>query len=128
MIGATFLNAIAVTLIPLADGGSLVTIGMLMSAHFLMGLGFQIHSINLISMRQAITPDRLQGRMNAIFRFNNLCAITIGALMAGALGERIGLRATLAIAACGFFLPVLRLLCSPTRRLYEQPAPCESLV
>jgi predicted MFS family arabinose efflux permease len=47
--------------------------------------------------------------------------MTIGALLAGILGETIGLRLTLAIGACGMFLPFIRLLFSPVRELKEQP-------
>jgi hypothetical protein len=61
----------------------------------------------------------LQGRMNASFRFINVFMMMIGALMAGALGEWIGLRATIAVGAIGMFLPFLRLLFSPVRSLTE---------
>lgn len=121
MLGATLLTAIAATLIPMAIGSPATIISMLVVAHFLMALGIQIHGINLVSLRQAMTPNQLQGRMNASFRFNNLCAMTIGALLAGVLGEAFGLRTTLLVGACGLFLPFLRLLYSPVRNLHEQP-------
>jgi MFS family permease len=121
MIGAALLNACAVTLIPLAGGPLLVTVSMLVAAHFLLALGIQVHGINLMSLRQAITPHRLQGRMNASFRVVNVCAMMSGALVAGVLGEAIGLRATLAVGACGMFLPFIRLLLSPVRDLKELP-------
>lgn len=122
MIGATLLNAFAVTLIPLAGRSFLVMVSMLIAAHFLLALGIQIHGINLMSLRQAITPHRLQGRMNASFRVINVCAMMIGALLAGVLGEVIGLRTTLVVGACGMFLPFIRLLLSPVRDLKEQPS------
>jgi predicted MFS family arabinose efflux permease len=119
MIGATLLNAFAVTLIPLAGGSVLVMVPMLAAAHFLLALGIQVHGINLMSLRQAITPHRLQGRMNASFRVINVFAMMIGALLAGVLGEAIGLRATLFVGACGMFLPFIWLLLSPVRNLNE---------
>ncbi|HEX8136498.1 MAG TPA: MFS transporter [Pyrinomonadaceae bacterium] len=122
MVGATLLNAFAVTLIPLAGGSRLLTVSMLIAAHFLLALGIQVHGINLMSLRQAITPHRLQGRMNASFRVINVCAMMIGALLAGLLGEAIGLRITLVVGACGMFLPFVRLLLSPVRNLNEQPS------
>src|SRR3977135_4492314 len=115
MIGATLLNAFAVALIPLAGGSTITTVAILMTAHFLLAFGIQVHGINLMSLRQAMTPDRLQGRMNASFRVVNVCAMMIGALIAGVLGEAIGLRATLAIGAGGMFLPFVRLVLSPVR-------------
>jgi MFS family permease len=122
MIGATLLNAFAVTLIPLAGGSLLLMVSMLIAAHFLLAFGIQVHGINLMSLRQAITPHRLQGRMNASFRVINVCAMMIGALLAGVLGEAIGLRTTLVVSACGMFLPFIRLLLSPVRDLKEQPS------
>lgn len=121
LLGATLLTAFAAALIPLAAGSSLTIISTLVFAHFLMALGIQTHGINMVSLRQSMTPNRLQGRMNASFRFVNLCAMTAGALLAGALGEAIGLRATLVVGAAGLLLPFLRLLNSPVRKLHEQP-------
>ena len=120
MIGATLLNALAVILIPLASGSFPVMVSALTAAHFFLAFGIQIHGINLMSLRQAITPHRLQGRMNASFRFINVCAMMIGALLAGVMAEMIGLRLTLTIGACGMFLPFIRLLLSPVRNLNEQ--------
>jgi MFS family permease len=117
MLGGAFMTAVAALLIPLADGPLPVIAAMLAFALFLQAFGIQVNGINLVSFRQAMTPDRLQGRMNATFRFLNLIAVTIGALLAGAVAEVIGLRATLAIGACGLFIPFLRLLLSPARNL-----------
>jgi predicted MFS family arabinose efflux permease len=122
MLGATLLNGVAGTIIAAAQGPRPVVVALLMAAHFLLGAGIQVHGINLVSLRQAMTADRMQGRVNACFRFNNLCAITAGALLAGTLGELVGLRATLAVAGAGLYLPFLRLLFSPARALREQPA------
>jgi hypothetical protein len=63
--------------------------------------------------------------MNASFRFVNLFAGCVGALVAGWLAETIGLRATLAVAAAGLLLPFLRQLFSPLRQLREHPDPAE---
>jgi MFS family permease len=117
MIGATFTIAVAALFIPLAGGPLPVIAAMLAFALFLQALGIQVNGINLVSLRQAMTPARLQGRMNASFRFLNLIAVTIGALLAGALSEVIGLRLTLVIGACGLFIPFLRLFLSPVRNL-----------
>ena len=95
---------------------------MLIAAHFLLALGIQVHGINLMSLRQAMTPHRLQGRMNASFRVINVCAMMIGALLAGLLGEAIGLWLTLVVGACGMFLPFVRLLFSPVRDMKERPS------
>lgn len=118
MIFATFLNALACLFIPLASGSSAVFV--LFAAHFLLAFGIQIHGINLMSLRQAITPNHLQGRMNGSFRFVNVFMMMFGALFAGFLGEIIGLRNTLFIGAVGMFLPFLRLVFSPIRSFTAQ--------
>lgn len=55
--------------------------------------------------------------MNASFRFVNVGMMMCGALVAGFLGESIGLRMTLVVGACGMLFPFLRLVFSPVRRL-----------
>jgi MFS family permease len=115
MIYATLLNAFACLLVPLAGGS--MTVYILFGAHLLLAFGMQLHGINLMSLRQSITPDSLQGRMNGSFRVVNVCMMMIGALASGFLGELIGLRNTLFIGAVGMFLPFLRLLLSPVRKL-----------
>lgn len=109
-------------LVPLARGPVAVAAATLAAAHFLTACGIQLHGINMVSLRQALTPHRLQGRMSASFRYVNLLGACLGALAAGALAERIGIRATLAIGVCGLLLPFLRLFFSPVRDLREAPA------
>jgi len=122
MIGANFLNIFAVALVPLASGATTFIVALLIISHFFHALGVQLNGINLMSLRQAITPNHLQGRMTASFRFVNVGMMMFGALIAGALGELIGLRETLIIGAVGMVAPFLRLLFSPARNLSEQPS------
>jgi MFS family permease len=86
----------------------------------------QVHGINLLSLRQAITPDHLQGRVNATFRFFNLGGVALGALVAAAMSQFFGLRAMLFVAAFGLCLPPLRIFLSPVpglRSIDEMRAP-----
>ncbi|HEY0428090.1 MAG TPA: MFS transporter [Pyrinomonadaceae bacterium] len=120
MVFATLLNAFACLLIPAASGAA--TLFVLFAAHFLLGLGAQLNGINLMSLRQSMTPNHLQGRMNGSFRFVNVLMMMFGALFAGFLGEIIGLRTVLFIGAIGMFAPFLRLFFSPVRN-FTAPAP-----
>jgi MFS family permease len=122
VVGGALVTAIAVFMMPMQGNTKAAAVAILMAAHFLLALGIQTCGINLMSLRQSITPDRLQGRMNASFRFVNVCMMMLGSLTAGVLGETIGLRATLMVAAVGMLLPFLRLLFSPIRDLREAPA------
>ena len=119
MIGANFLNIFAIALVPLASGSTTFIVALLIISHFFHAFGVQLNGINLMSLRQAITPNQLQGRMTASFRFVNVGMMMFGSLIAGALGELIGLRETLIIGAVGMFAPFLRLLFSPVRNLNE---------
>jgi MFS family permease len=74
-----------------------------------------------ISLFQAITPDRLLGRMNASRRFVVWGVIPLGSLAGGALASTVGLRPTLAVGAIGSTLAFLPLLLSPLRGLREVP-------
>lgn len=108
-------------LIPLASGSGLATMPFLIAAMFITTFGSTIYNINQVSLRQAITPDRLQGRMNASMRFVVWGTIPVGALIGGFLGETLGLHATLWIGAAGITLAFLWVLFSPVRHLKVQP-------
>jgi MFS family permease len=88
---------------------------------FLSGLSGPIYNVNSVSLRQAITPDRLRGRVTASLRFVIWGTMPIGALLGGFLGEAIGLRPTLALAAIGMLLASLWVLFSPVARLRTVP-------
>ena len=80
-----------------------------------------IYNVNQVSLRQAITPDRMLGRMNATMRFIVWGTIPIGAVIGGVLGGVIGLQATIWVGAIGSFLGFLPVLLSPVRTLREIP-------
>ncbi|MCO1659507.1 MFS transporter [Pseudonocardia humida] len=83
--------------------------------------GAVLYNVAQVSFRQSICPDRLLGRMNASIRFLVWGTIPLGGLLGGALGELLGLRATLLVAAVGTMLAPLWLLLSPLRRLRDLP-------
>lgn len=109
-------------LVPLAAGPTILVIAMLAGARLLEGLSIPIYVVNSLSLRQAITPDSLQGRVNATARFVTWGTIPIGALLGGTLGGTIGLRSTLLVAVAGLLLSSLWLLLSPVRALREAHA------
>ena len=85
------------------------------------------YEINEVSLRQSITSNKMLGRVNASLRVIALGSMFIGSLMAGALGEAIGLRATLAIAAGFGMLAWLGLRISSLRTLKYQPEPPDDI-
>lgn len=121
IIGATIGFGVASMLLPLASVGGFAALVLLTLSLFLNGMESVIYNVNQVSLRQAITPDRLQGRMNASMRFLVWGTIPIGSLIGGFLGERIGLVNTLWVSAIGACLAVLWVWFSPVRSLKEQP-------
>jgi MFS family permease len=124
--GATILGmafgAPSFLLVPLAPHGN-AAIPLLALSMAGSGFGAVVYNIQQVSLRQAITPERLQGRMNASMRFIVWGTIPLGALVGGALAAAIGLRTTLFLAAGLETLALLPLLLSPIRTLRAFPEP-----
>jgi MFS family permease len=80
-------------------------------------------NVNAMSLRQAITPDRMRGRMNATMRFISWGTIPIGATLGGALGGLIGLHAAIWVGALGGLLSFIPVALSPIRAIRTIPEP-----
>ncbi len=85
--------------------------------------GAVIVQVSQRSFRQLITPLELQGRLAATTRWLAWGAAPLGALLAGALAEVVGLRLTLLAAALTVGLGPLVLWLSPLRSLKDDPVP-----
>ena len=68
------------------------------------GIGAVLMFINFLSLRQAVTPAPLLGRMTSTMRWLILLPAGPGALIGGWLGEHVDLRASLVFAGCGALL------------------------
>jgi MFS family permease len=103
-----------------ADTGA---IGYLIAAFLLFGFASIVYNVNQVSLRQAITPAGMQGRMNATMRFIVWGTIPLGNIIGGALGTTVGLRETIWMGAIGGLFAFLPLLVGPLRHLHEMPEP-----
>jgi len=74
-------------------------------------------------LRQAITPDRVQGRMNATMRTIVWGTIPLGAFIGGILGTSIGLVQTIVLGGILSTLAASWIFLGPVIRLREQPTP-----
>jgi predicted MFS family arabinose efflux permease len=74
-----------------------------------------------VSLRQAVTPGPLLGRVNGTFEFATLGAMLLGTAFGGAVGEAFGLRATLAAGAAVMALAAVCVACSSVGRLRRIP-------
>jgi MFS family permease len=122
---SSLLGGLAVLPIAIAPASELA-IPFLVVSQFGTGLAQVVYNVNQVSLRQAITPERIQGRMNATMRFIVWGTIPIGLILGGALGTWIGLRETIWIGAIGGLFAFLAPLLSPVWRLREIPAGSEA--
>lgn len=97
----------------------------IMAGQFISFIGVVVYNVNQVSLRQAIVPLKLQGRMNATMRFLVWGTIPLGALAGGLLGTFLGLRTAVGIAVLGGSLSFLWVLFSPVRSLKTIPEPLD---
>jgi MFS family permease len=96
---------------------------VLMAGLAIFGFAGVAYNITQVSLRQAITPERLQGRMNAAMRWIVWGTIPLGTLTGGAIGQAVGLHTALWVGAIGGLPVFLWVLLSPVRSIREMPAP-----
>ncbi|MEO8713977.1 MAG: MFS transporter [Acetobacteraceae bacterium] len=120
VVAGTALMAVAWTLIAFVPGdsgtgwqwGSLVLIAV---GQALFGFALGAENANEMGYRQAVTPDALQGRMNATMRTINRAALVVGALVGGLLANEIGFLPTILIGVAGLVVSLVIMVASPFR-------------
>jgi predicted MFS family arabinose efflux permease len=102
-------------LMPLArPGWSLYAAAIGLAA---LSLGGVVRVVAQASLQQAVTPDRLLGRMSATARFVSWGGLPLGGVLGGAAGAVFGAATTLWIGAVGMTVSFLPNFLSPLRRL-----------
>jgi MFS family permease len=127
IIGASIIGGPAFLLVPFAPHGN-AALAVMGPAILLASFTNVVYNVTQVSLRQAITPERIQGRMNSVMRFIVWGTLPLGTLLGGALGSWIGLKETLILGGLGCCLPFLPVLFSPVRGLREMPEPAEDVV
>jgi hypothetical protein len=82
-------------------------------------------NVNAMSLRQAVTPAGMRGRMNASMRFVSWGTIPIGYLVGGFLGGIIGLHNTIWVGAIGSIISFIPVALSPIWQIREMPESAE---
>ncbi|TCO54902.1 MFS transporter [Actinocrispum wychmicini] len=101
-------------LIPLATNGTAGLV-VLCLGQLLFGFSIGFDGPAEMGFRQSVTPDRLQGRMNATIRSFNRGMIVIGAPLGGALADALGNRTAMWIAVGGLVVQAVAITCTPLR-------------
>lgn len=116
------LGSIPVILIPLAGGPQLWLVTIFTVAFFLVRTALAIYLVLSSSLRQAVTPLAIMGRMNASLRLVAYGGVALGPLLGGLLSGLIGLRACLWLGAIGLIIALLPIFFSPIPRLRGLPS------
>ena len=120
-IGSAVAIGMAMLLIPLAHG-SVAACSAFLIASQLGDLAWPVYTISERSLRQAITPNHLLGRVNSSMHLLFHGVLPLGALACGkAIAQAVGMRQALLIGAIGVLLSTMWLVFSPIRRLRELP-------
>ncbi len=125
LVGMAALACLPSLLVPLASGARPQVVATLMLASLLGGAGVAASSVHFLSLRQALTPPALLGRMTASYRTLTYGVLPLGALLFGFLAQALSIRAALWVGAAGVSLAWLWVRCSPVwlvRSLPESPA------
>lgn len=104
----------AYLIVALAPGGG-AGMAVLCGAFALNGVGMGLKGPLEASYRNAVTPDRLRGRMNGTIRTFNWGMVAIAAPVAGFLATWWGNRPTLAVAVVGLVVAACVVTFSPFR-------------
>jgi MFS family permease len=111
--------AVAIFCIPLVPGPAVKATSLFLLVYFVAGYAIVGTNIAMATMRQVASPPSLQGRVNASFRFAIGALMPVSALLAGLLGETLGLRPTLFVCGAGMPISVIWVALSPTRKVKD---------
>ena len=90
------LSGLGVLIAPLAALAFPVV--LLLASQLIISFSSPVYNVNQISLRQAIIPQELQGRMNATMRTVVWGTLPIGSALGGALGSAAGVIPTMVVA------------------------------
>ena len=120
MIAALFLETLSRALLPFAAGDPIQAAVVLGVSQAILGLTVPLWVISSSSLQQAVTPERLIGRVNSATKFVGSGVAPPAALGAGLLADAIGLRPTLFASAVIAAIAFVYLWASPVRH-FRQP-------
>ncbi|WP_079034788.1 MFS transporter [Streptomyces hirsutus] len=98
-------------------GSSAVTVSALLAINFVFGAAGQLVNVTVMAVRQAVTPDGMQGRAAATITFVGMGMAPLGSLLGGFLAMEWGLRTSLLVTSAGMMLSPVVMASSPLARL-----------
>jgi len=120
LVVSIFISGVGLLAVPVALYGPAIPI--LIALWFFSNVLIPVYNINQISLRQAIVPDRVQGRMNATMRTFIWGTLPAGSFIGGIIGDYLGIVWTLVIGAVISILAMFWISFPPVVSLRDIPA------
>jgi predicted MFS family arabinose efflux permease len=124
LIAAAAVSGASCLLLPLAHGPVAACCAWLVAAQA-GDAAWPIASVCDLSLRQAVAPPGMLGRVNSAMHLMFRGLLPAGAVLGGALAGATGVRGAIATGGAGVLLSTLFLVFSPIRGLRELPTPAE---
>ena len=115
MMGGLACGGIGMLLIAVTPRSTAIAITLLIAQQVISDPGWTIYIVNQTSMRQAIAPEGVLGRVTAAERFGGLVAMLVASIVAGIVADAAGARLVLALGACCLFAGASIIFASPVR-------------
>lgn len=118
------IEGFVIVAMPLARfGGAVIVIGL---CQLIFAALEPTYAVAVGTIRQAVTPDHLRGRVTGTIRQVSFGVIPIGSLVGGILGTRLGITPTILVAGALWGGSALWVFLSPVIRLRETPEPMDA--
>ncbi|MFJ4198760.1 MFS transporter [Streptomyces sviceus] len=117
LVSAAALGDGAFLWVPALHGSSAMPVAALLAVGFVFGAGGQLVNVTVMAVRQAVTPDGMQGRAAATITFVGMGLTPLGSLLGGYLAQEWGLRTSLLVTAAGMLVSPVVMALSPLARL-----------
>ncbi|MFD7700197.1 MFS transporter [Streptomyces caelestis] len=117
LVSAAALGDGVLLCVPALHGPAAVTVPVLVAVNLVFGAFGQLVNVTVMAVRQAVTPDGMQGRVAATITFAGMGLTPLGSLLGGFLAEWSGLRTGLLVTAAGMLLSPALMALSPLARL-----------
>lgn len=121
LVATAFLRGIGALFMPLAGKPSAGSGALLVANQVVTDPSWTLYEIQEVSLRQAITPDHVLGRVNATMRFAGFGASLLGIAAAAIIGVAAGPREALFAGAASMGVSGFVILFSPVARLRRPP-------